>query len=68
MSRPSIANYMPDSKSGTPGADTYKVKGNIHWVSARHAYAAEVRLYDRLFTVPAPAPKVTSSTTSIPIR
>ncbi|MDK9701779.1 MAG: glutamine--tRNA ligase/YqeY domain fusion protein [Sulfuritalea sp.] len=46
--------YMPDSKSGTPGADTYKVKGNIHWVSARHAYAAEVRLYDRLFAVEAP--------------
>jgi glutaminyl-tRNA synthetase len=46
--------YMPDSKSGTPGADNYKVKGNIHWVSARHAYAAEVRLYDRLFAVPAP--------------
>ncbi|MBU0751907.1 MAG: glutamine--tRNA ligase/YqeY domain fusion protein [Gammaproteobacteria bacterium] len=46
--------YMPDSKSGTPGADNYKVKGNIHWVSARHAHAAEVRLYDRLFAVPAP--------------
>ena len=46
--------YFPDSKSGTPGADTYKVKGNIHWVSVRHAHAAEVRLYERLFTVPAP--------------
>ncbi|OHC64418.1 MAG: glutamine--tRNA ligase [Rhodocyclales bacterium RIFCSPLOWO2_02_FULL_63_24] len=46
--------YMPDSKSGTPGADNYKVKGNIHWVSARHAYAAEVRLYDRLFAVEEP--------------
>jgi glutaminyl-tRNA synthetase len=45
---------MPDSKSGTPGSDTYKVKGNIHWVSAKHAYAAEVRLYDRLFAVPNP--------------
>ena len=45
---------FPDSKSGTPGADTYKVKGNIHWVSARHAYQADVRLYDRLFTVPHP--------------
>ncbi|MDD5296621.1 MAG: glutamine--tRNA ligase/YqeY domain fusion protein [Rhodocyclaceae bacterium] len=41
--------YLPDSKSGTPGADTYKVKGNIHWVSARHAYESQVRLYDRLF-------------------
>jgi glutaminyl-tRNA synthetase len=46
--------YMADSKSGTPGSDNYKVKGNIHWVSARHAYAAEVRLYDRLFAVEAP--------------
>ncbi|WP_320535224.1 glutamine--tRNA ligase/YqeY domain fusion protein [Robbsia andropogonis] len=42
-------SYFPDSKSGTEGANTYKVKGNIHWVSAGHAYAAEVRLYDRLF-------------------
>jgi glutaminyl-tRNA synthetase len=41
--------YFPESKSGTPGADTYKVKGNIHWVSAKHACAAEVRLFDRLF-------------------
>ncbi|HVB49685.1 MAG TPA: glutamine--tRNA ligase/YqeY domain fusion protein [Burkholderiales bacterium] len=41
--------YFPDSKSGTPGANDYKVKGNIHWVSAQHACAAEVRLYDRLF-------------------
>jgi glutaminyl-tRNA synthetase len=47
-------NYFPDSKSGTPGSDNYKVKGNIHWVSARHAYAAEVRLYDRLFVVAEP--------------
>ena len=43
-----------DSRSGTPGADTYKVKGNIHWVSARHAYKADVRLYDRLFAAPHP--------------
>ncbi|HSH71603.1 MAG TPA: glutamine--tRNA ligase/YqeY domain fusion protein [Methylophilaceae bacterium] len=41
--------YLSDTKSGTPGADSIKVKGNIHWVSAAHAYAAEVRLYDRLF-------------------
>jgi len=43
-----------DSRSGTPGADAYKVKGNIHWLSAKHAHAAEVRLYDRLFSVPQP--------------
>ncbi len=46
--------YHPDSRSGSPGADRYKVKGNIHWVSARHAYAAKVKLYDRLFKVPEP--------------
>ena len=44
-------DYLPDTKSGTPGADKVKVKGNIHWVSVPHAYAAEVRLYDRLFKV-----------------
>ncbi len=44
------AEVFLDSKSGTPGADTYKVKGNIHWVSAQAAVAAEVRLYDRLFS------------------
>jgi len=48
------ARIFPDSKSGTPGADTYKVKGNIHWVSCAHAYLGEVRLYDRLFTHPTP--------------
>jgi len=41
--------YLPDTKSGTPGSDSVKVKGNIHWVSAAHAYECEVRLYDRLF-------------------
>ncbi len=46
--------YLPETKSGTPGADSVKVKGNLHWVSAPHAYPAEVRLYDRLFSVPAP--------------
>jgi glutaminyl-tRNA synthetase len=46
--------YLPDTKSGTPGADSVKVKGNIHWVSAPHAHAGEVRLYDRLFGVPHP--------------
>jgi glutaminyl-tRNA synthetase len=43
-----------DSKSGTPGADLYKVKGNIHWVSAAHGLRARVRLYDRLFAQPHP--------------
>jgi glutaminyl-tRNA synthetase len=40
--------YDPDTKSGGSAADR-KVKGTIHWVSARHAVDAEVRLYDRLF-------------------
>ena len=49
-----LAEYMPDSKSGTPGADNYKVKGNLHWVSAAHGYEAQVRIYDRLFAHPHP--------------
>ncbi len=46
--------YDPGTRSGTPGAEVRKVKGNIHWLSVRHARAAEVRLYDRLFVVPQP--------------
>ncbi len=49
-----LAELMPDSRSGTPGADAYKVKGNIHWVSAAQSVPAQVRLYDRLFREPAP--------------
>jgi glutaminyl-tRNA synthetase len=41
------------SKTGGPTSNR-KVKGTIHWVSAPHAVDAEVRLYDRLFTVPEP--------------
>jgi glutaminyl-tRNA synthetase len=41
--------FHEDSKSGTPGSDKYKVKGNIHWVSAKHALPVPVHLYDRLF-------------------
>jgi len=40
--------YDPDTKSGGPAANR-KVKVTVHWVSARHAVDAEVRLYDRLF-------------------
>jgi glutaminyl-tRNA synthetase len=47
-------NYFADSKSGTAGANNYKVKGNIHWASASHAVKAEIRLYDRLFKDPHP--------------
>ena len=46
--------HYPDSRSGSPGAEKHKVKGNIHWVSARHAHAAKVHLYDRLFKAPEP--------------
>jgi glutaminyl-tRNA synthetase len=42
-----------DSRTGGPNANR-KVKGTIHWVSADHSIDAEVRLYDRLFTVPEP--------------
>lgn len=41
--------YDPDTKSGTTGAEKRKIKGNIHWLSAKYAQKAEVRLYDRLF-------------------
>jgi glutaminyl-tRNA synthetase len=49
-----LARLVPDTKSGTPGADAVKVKGVITWVSAATGIAAEVRLYDRLFTEPQP--------------
>ena len=48
------ANYFADSKSGTPESNNYKVKGNLHWVSAKNAIKAEIRIYDRLFTDPHP--------------
>jgi glutaminyl-tRNA synthetase len=48
------ARLVPDTKSGTPGADAVKVKGNITWVGAADGVKAEVRLYDRLFSVPQP--------------
>ena len=48
-----ICTYDPETRGGsTP--DGRKVKGTLHWVSAEHAVPAEVRLYDRLFTVENP--------------
>ena len=44
-----LATVVPDTKSGTAGADLVKVKGTITWVGADDAVGAEVRLYDRLF-------------------
>ena len=54
-----LARVVPDTKSGTPGADAVKVKGTITWVGA-HApsegggVGATVRLFDRLFSAPQP--------------
>jgi glutaminyl-tRNA synthetase len=54
-----LARVVPDTKSGTPGADAVKVKGTITWVGA-HApdqgggVPATVRLFDRLFSTPQP--------------
>ena len=45
--------YDPETKGGN-APDGRKVKATIHWVSAKHAVRREVRLYDRLFTVPEP--------------
>ncbi|MBA4108255.1 MAG: glutamine--tRNA ligase [Leptothrix sp. (in: Bacteria)] len=44
------ATVVHDTKSGTPGADSVKVKAAITWVGVADGVAAEVRLYDRLFT------------------
>jgi glutaminyl-tRNA synthetase len=45
--------YDPETRSGEAGSSR-KVKGTIHWVSAEHALKAEVRVYDRLFTIENP--------------
>jgi len=49
-----LATVVPDTKSGTPGADSVKVKAAITWVGVADGVEAEVRLYDRLFTDPQP--------------
>ena len=48
------ARMLPDTRSGTPGADNVKVKGNIHWVGVTQAVPVEIRLYEHLFTEPQP--------------
>jgi glutaminyl-tRNA synthetase len=45
-----LATLVPDTKSGTPGSDSVKVKGVITWVAVADGLSAEVRMYDRLFT------------------
>jgi glutaminyl-tRNA synthetase len=48
------ANVVPDTKSGTPGADAVKVKGTITWVNAEEAVPVEIRWFERLFSVDQP--------------
>lgn len=45
--------YIPESKSGNDTSGI-NVKGTIHWVSSKHAESAEIRMYDRLFSVESP--------------
>ena len=49
-----LCEYLPETKSGTAGADSVKVKGNLHWISVAHAYTGEIRMFDRLFKEAAP--------------
>lgn len=46
--------YLPETKCGTAGSETVKAKATIHFVDAATAVKAEIRLYDRLFSVPQP--------------
>jgi glutaminyl-tRNA synthetase len=48
------AEYLPETRSGTPGASSIKVKGAIHWLEISSALPAQVRLYERLFNDPQP--------------
>jgi glutaminyl-tRNA synthetase len=48
------AEVLPQTRSGTPGADSVKVKGAIHWLPVADSPAAEVRLFERLFRVADP--------------
>ncbi len=49
-----LARVLADTKSGTPGADAVKVKGTITWVAQHDALAAELRLFERLFSTDQP--------------
>ncbi len=48
------AEYLPQTRSGTEGANSVKVKGALHWLPAEAALPAEVRVYERLFGDPEP--------------
>ena len=49
-----LASVVPDTKSGTPGADSVKVKGTITWVGRHEGVAVTLNLYDHLFSEPQP--------------
>jgi glutaminyl-tRNA synthetase len=49
-----LAEYLPDTRSGTDGANKVKVKAAIHWLPADACLSAEVRLFEQLFTDPQP--------------
>ncbi len=49
-----LARLLPDTRSGTPGAEAIKVKGVITWVAVHEALPATVNVYERLFTDPQP--------------
>ncbi len=49
-----LARVVPDTRSGTPGADAIKVKGTLTWVGVHDALPATLNLYERLFTEPQP--------------
>lgn len=48
------ANYLPETRSGTEGSMSVKTRATIHWLDAKTAVPAEIRVYDRLFNVPHP--------------
>ncbi len=48
------AEYLPETRSGAPGQNSVKTRTAIHWLPVHASVAAEVRLYDRLFTDPQP--------------
>ena len=48
------ADYLPETKSGTEGALSVKTKATIHWLDAKTAVPAEIRVYERLFCEPNP--------------
>ncbi len=48
------ANYLPETRSGTEGSMSVKTKATIHWLDAKTAVPAEIRVYERLFNVPHP--------------